>query len=183
MPDNYVQSDKTESIAQAAELFAAHGDFLLNVFQKELDEQDARDLWQNLFLSLVNHPVPNDVLNTRSYLYRAAVNDIIDFKRVKKFKKEKMLEYTEIIRKRGTHISPIRDMIGREALLGALKRIKRDLPRKIGQAVLHKYSNQMNHREIAEKMNIKRQTVNKYLSIGTKMMEQMQDQIKGDENG
>ena len=76
----------------------------------------------------------------------------------------------------------IHRLIGREEILKAFKQIEKDLPPAIGQALLHKHIKHMSHREIAEQMNIKKETVDRYLSVGTKMMEQMQDQITGEEH-
>lgn len=172
-----------DTAERAAELFSAHGDFLLNVFKKELCEQDARDLWQNLFLSLITHPVPEDIPNMRSYLYRAAVNDIIDFKRSQIRQKQKIQEYTDMVRQQEAHHTPLRGLIAQEALLKAFKKIEADLPPAVGQALLHKYSNNFSCGEIAEHMNIKKKTAYRYLSVGTKMMEQFQEQVVGDEHG
>ena len=171
-----------QNTQKAAELFSAHGDFLLNVYRRELNDEDARDLWQNLFMTLVARPVPDHVPNKRTYLYRAAVNDIIDFKRGLKLNQRKMREYLELNRQNKRQRRPVHKLIGREAILNAFKHIETNLPPAIGQALLHKYTKHMSHREIAEKMNIKKQTVDRYLSVGTKMMEQMQDKIIGEDH-
>ena len=171
-----------ENVAKAAEVFARHGDFLLRVFRKKLREQDAYDLWQDLFLTLTARPIPAGTQNIRGYLYRAAVHDIIDFKRdCRRCEKvfNKSLEKNLPSNAAG---NPVQQLIGIETVTEAFRKIEENLPPAIGQAVLHKYRKQLSHREIAEKMNIKKKTVDRYLSVGTKMMEQIQDQIEGDKH-
>ena len=124
--------------------------------------------------------IPPNTPNVRSYLYRAAVHDIIDFKRGLKLHKKKIDEYSELSRRTHSGRSPVQRLIGLETVTEAFKQIEKNLPPAVGQAVLHKHRKQLSHREIAEKMNIKKETVDRYLSVGTKMMEQIQDQIEGD---
>lgn len=170
------------NIERAAEMFAVHGDFLLRIFKKELNEQDAHDLWQNLFLSLTTKPVSVNISNVRGYLYRAAVHDIVDFKRNLKLHRRKIDEYSEVARQRKSDRSPVQQLISIESVNEAFRQIKNNLPPSVGQVVLNKYRKQLSHREIAEKMNIKKTTVDRYLSVGTKMMGQVHDQAEGDKH-
>jgi RNA polymerase sigma factor (sigma-70 family) len=171
-----------QNLEKVAEIFKAHGDFLLSVFQKKLKEQDARDLWQNLFLSLLSRPVPADIANVRGYLYRAAIRDIIDFKRGLKLNQQKMDEYSHMT-SQTTDRSLIHNLVVHETIIEAFMHIESSLPPAVRRAMLHKHTRHMSHREIAEHMNIKKETVDRYLSVGTKMMEQIQDQITGEDNG
>ncbi|MCK5000634.1 MAG: hypothetical protein KAS23_13910, partial [Anaerohalosphaera sp.] len=82
---NEVQINEVErNVRRASEIFSEHGIFLLQVFRRELDEHNADDLWQQFYVSLVNNPLSDDVNNIRGYLYRAARNDILDFKQKSK---------------------------------------------------------------------------------------------------
>jgi RNA polymerase sigma factor (sigma-70 family) len=162
------------NIANVAEIFAVHGDFLLRVFQKELNEQDAHDLWQNLFLTLTTKPMPANTTNIRSFLYRAAIHDIIDFKRRARLHEKKSDEYAQLLRQKKSERSPLQQLIGIESVTEVFRKIEENLPPAVGQVVLHKFRKQLTHRQIAEKMNIKKETVDRYLSVGTKMMEQIE---------
>ena len=167
-----------QNVEKVAEMFTTHGDFLFRVFRKELSEQDAHDLWQNLFLTLTTKPIPPHTTNIRRYLYQAAVHDIIDFKRQAQMHVRKIDEYSEITRKTQYDRCPVDQLIGIESVKEAFKKIEETLPPSVGQAVLHKFQKQLSRRQIAEKMNIKKETVDRYLSVGTKMMEQIEGDKK-----
>lgn len=167
-----------QNVENVAEMFATHGDFLFRVFRKELSEADAHDLWQNLFLSLITKPVPAHTTNIRRYLYQAAIHDIIDFKRSAKTHERRIGEYSTTLQRTQYDRGPVEQLIGIESVKDAFKKIEENLSPAIGQAVLHKFRKQLSHREIAEKMNIKKETVDKYLSVGTKKMEQIRGKDK-----
>jgi RNA polymerase sigma-70 factor (ECF subfamily) len=169
-----------QNIDDAAELFAVHGDFLLRIFQRNLPEQDAYDLWQDLFLSLITNPLPRHIPNVRNYLYRAAVNDIVDFRRRSQRHTEKMGEYSYWFKPDQFDDSPEQHLIDIESLAEIFGQIEQNLPATIRQAILDKHKNNMNHRQIAEKMNVKQKTVNRYISVGIKKIREIQDQITGD---
>lgn len=173
--DNYIDPAKAKSTVESvAEMFAVHGDFLLSVFKKEVNDQDAHDLWQNLFLNMTAKSVPVNRKNVRRFLYQAAVHDIIDFKRRDQLHKKKNDEYADIARRTQSSRSPLQQLIGIESVAEAFKKIEENLPPTVGQVVLHKFRKQLSRRQIAKKMNIKKETVDTYLSVGTKMMEQLE---------
>lgn len=175
MTDSHINPGNAKSnVETVAEMFAVHGDFLLSVFRKEVNDQDARDLWQNLFLTLTTKSVPANEKNVRRFLYQAAVHDIIDFKRRTKLHEKKNNEYADLARRTQSSRSPLQRLIGIESVAEAFKKIEENLPPTIGQVVLHKFRKQLSHRQIAKKMNIKKETVNTYLSVGTKMLEQLE---------
>jgi len=172
-----------QNVNEAAELFSVHGDFLLRIFQKDLPEQDAYDLWQDLFLSLVTNPVPRHIPNIRSYLYRAAINDIVDFKRRSQMHKEKIGEYSYMFKSEQFDGNPAQHLMNVENLSEIFRQIEQSLPSTVGQVILDKHKNNMSHRQIAEKMNLKQETVNRYMSVGMKKIREIQDQIIGDNCG
>jgi RNA polymerase sigma factor (sigma-70 family) len=173
--DSHINPGKAKSnIETVAEMFAVHGDFLLSVFKKEVSDQDASDLWQNLFLTLTTKSVPPNKKNIRRFLYQAAVHDIIDFKRRTQLHEKKNDEYADIARRTQTARSPLQQLIGIESVAEAFKKIEENLPPTIGQVVLHKFRKQLSHRQIAKKMNIKKETVDTYLSVGTKLLEKLE---------
>lgn len=175
MTNSHINPGKAKSnIETVAEMFAVHGDFLLSVFKKEVNDQDARDLWQNLFLTLTTRTAPVNKKNVRRFLYQAAVHDIIDFKRRTQLHEKKNNEYADIARRTQSSRSPLQQLIGIESVAEAFKKIEENLPPTIGQVVLHKFRKQLSRRQIAKKMNIKKQTVDTYLSVGTKMLVQLE---------
>jgi RNA polymerase sigma-70 factor (ECF subfamily) len=172
-----------QNVNEAAELFTVHGEFLLQLFQKKLPEQDAYDLWQDLFLSLVTNPIPRHIPNIRNYLYRAALNDIVDFKRRSQLHKEKIGEYSYMLKSDQFDGNPAKRLIEGESLSEIFRQIEQSLPSTVGQVILDKHKNNMSHRQIAEKLNLKQETVEQYMSVGIKKIREIQGQIIGDKYG
>lgn len=175
--------DIERNVRKATEIFSEHGAFLMQVFMRDLDEHDAHDLWQNLYMSLVRKPLAENLENVGGYLYRAAKHDIIDFRRKSKLRRQKIEDYST------KHIpikvvkDPALTMIVRESLMTAFSLVETRFPPSISQAVLYKRRDGLKNGEIAEKMGIKKQTVEYYLSIGTTMIKEFKDEILGDSNG
>ena len=157
-----------------------HGEFLLKIFQKNLQEQDAYDLWQELFLALVTKPLPSHIPNIRGYLYRVAINDIMDFKRRSQVRQEKIGEYSHLSKPEKNAQNPAQQVMEVESITEIFRQIEQNLPSTLGQVVLNKHKNNMTYQQIAKKMNVKEETVNRYMSLGMKKIRQIQDQIIGD---
>ena len=69
---------------EAVEIFLANSGFLMKILLRELQEQDALDIFQNMYIDITTKGFPDGIDNIRAYLYRAAKHDIIDFKRKSK---------------------------------------------------------------------------------------------------
>ena len=171
------------NVRKATEIFSEHGAFLMQVFRRELDEHDACDLWQNLYVSLVRNPLADNLRNVRGYLYRAANHDIVDFRRKIKLRRQKIDEYSIDRKVKKAVNDPVLAMMARESLMTAFSLVETRFPPSISQAVLYKRRDGLKNGEIAERMGIKKQTVENYLSIGTTMINEFKDEILGDDNG
>ena len=72
-------NNKKKNIKLASKIFFEYGDFIHSIIiSKVQDEDKASDLCQDLFLSLVQNPIPPEVANIKGLLYRAIINDIAD---------------------------------------------------------------------------------------------------------
>ena len=77
-----VESHNLYDVEAASKVFLEHGDFIRTIIrQKVRSEVEVEDLFHDLFLSLATKPVPPNIQNVRSYLYRALSTDIIDSRR------------------------------------------------------------------------------------------------------
>ena len=71
-----------DAVRAASEVFAEHGRFIRSVIRFQIhDESRVEDLYQEFFLYLVRTPLPSDVRNVRSYLFRALIHDAVDMSR------------------------------------------------------------------------------------------------------
>ena len=165
---------------RAEELFSAHGDFLMSVLLRDLSEQDALDVFQGLYLNIVMKGVPKDIENTRGYLYRAAKNDIIDFKRKSITYRKNIHKYSQHIQNSKPDDDPAEKLMRFNLLMKVFERIGKHLSPSVNQVFIQKFQHNLNHREIAEKLKIKKETVDRYLSVGTKQIQELRDQFFGD---
>ena len=69
----------SENVDKAYKVFAEHGNFIRAVIRSQVkNEAQAEDIFQDFFLALVAKPIPPDVKDLKSYLYKAINNDIVD---------------------------------------------------------------------------------------------------------
>jgi RNA polymerase sigma factor (sigma-70 family) len=59
--------------------------------------ENAEDILQNFFLSLILKPLPPETKDIRSYLYRSLINDIKDFNRREKTHRQKIRNYRDYL--------------------------------------------------------------------------------------
>ena len=70
---------RKERVAAAARIFAQHGGFVRAVIEQRVKDKGQReDLFQSFFLSLVNHPVPSEVRDVRTFIFKAVISHIAD---------------------------------------------------------------------------------------------------------
>ena len=68
-----------DAVRRAVAIFNEYGDFILAVIRFQAhDRSRQEDLFQEFFLALIRRPVPTEVRNIKSYLYRAIVHHILD---------------------------------------------------------------------------------------------------------
>jgi len=178
VPVSRGKSDTTQVCAE--DLFFEHGDFLMNVFLKNLPEQDALDAFQTLYLNIVMNGIPENTTNIRGYLYRAATNDIIDFKRKSSTYQKNIHNYSQHLRNSKSNNDPAEKLMRFSQLMKTFERIGKHLSPSVEQVFIQKYQHNLDHHEIAEKLNLKKGTVDRYLSVGTKQIQELHDQFFGD---
>ncbi len=165
--------------AQAEAAFAAHGSFLINVLKKDLPEQDAWDVFQELYLNIAIRGIPEGIDNVRAYLYRAAQNDIIDFKR-KSATQRKIIQQSLQAENPKLSENPAKKLMQFDLIMKSFEKIAKVLNPSINQVFVQKYQYNLSHHEIAEKLKIKKETVDRYMSIGTKQIQELYHQFMGD---
>ena len=162
-----------DNVNQADKIFARYGDFIYGVFcSKVKNEAQADDLYQDFFLSLVSDPIPPDVQNIESYLYRRITNDIIDaLRRMEKYrvlKKKYAKNLNFSINKNASTNAYIYEGQTDEIF----RSIRGQLPAREAKAVTLRFRDDCNNQEIAKKLNVKKGTVRSYISRGLKKIRQ-----------
>ena len=80
-PSSNQKFAQTSDTQTAARIFDEYESFLMTVISSKFSSQpdvDIEDLFQDLFLSLTERPIPSDVGSVKSYLSRSISNDIKD---------------------------------------------------------------------------------------------------------
>ena len=155
------------NVGQATVIFARYGDFIRAVIRCQVkNETKADDLFQDFFLSLVANPLPADVRNIKSLLYRAITNDIINAaQRVENYQ-NKMLKYAKRFNNPIYKKTPEQVVIDAEDTNRMFELIEMRLRRSEAQAITFRYRNNYNIKEVAMKMNVNSSSVRKYIYIG-----------------
>lgn len=164
----------------AAEVFLENSGFLMNVLLRDLPEQDAMDVFQNLYLNLTTKGLPANLENIKAYLYQAAQNDIIDFKRKSATYRKKIQHYSETAKDPKPSDNPAKKLMQFDMVMKAFDMIGKHLGPSVNQVFIQKYQHNLNHHEIAGKLKITKETVDRYLSVGTKQIQELSKHFFGD---
>jgi RNA polymerase sigma factor (sigma-70 family) len=161
------------TVRAAARVFNEYDAFIRTVIRfRAHDKRQEEDLFQEFFLSLIRKPVPPDVRNIQSYLYRAICNHILDSVRTRDSYHRAVRKYAKEIR------IPINSRSRRNAILqedaedkdAMIASFARHLQKREAQAFLLRYRDNFSIGEIAAKMGVNARTVSRYLSEGLKRL-------------
>jgi RNA polymerase sigma factor (sigma-70 family) len=154
-------------VAAAAEVFLNHKDFIREVICFHVqDEDQAEDLFQDFFLSFVSHPLPRDIQNIESYLYKAITNDIIDAVHRNEHYRNYIREYGERSDHARSEQTPAEAALRMEETGRVLDLIEKRLPYTEAQAVCLQYRDSHSAKDIAEQMGVGIATARGYVSEG-----------------
>jgi len=167
-------NDYTDNVNTAAKLFVEYGDFIRAVIRCQVkNETKADDLFQDFFLSLIVNPLPADVRNIKSFLYRAVTNDIINAVQRAENYQNKMLKYAKRFNHSINKITPENAVIEAEETNRMFELIKMRLRRSEAQAITFRYRNNYNIKEVAMRMNVNSRSVRKYIYVGLSKIRQL----------
>lgn len=164
------RSDK-KAVDAASAVFREHGAFIRSAIRFQARNEFLEDeLLQQLFLSLVTHPIPAGVWNVRSYLYRAIANDVIDSARRRARRRKHFEKFTEESRVSIHSQAPADALMHEEDSDAAFVRLTRQLSRREAEAVTLRYRDDRSIPEIARMMGVNRRTVSHYLAAAVRQL-------------
>ena len=174
-----LKSDAPGNVERATELFDEYGDFIRAIIRFHVgNEVEAEDLFQDLFLSIVARPIPEEVRNIKAFLYKLISDSIKDnFRRINRYK-TRIRRYAECY----LHIvdnHPAAGLIDVEETIKMFDLIERHLPTKEAMAVTLRFRDNCDTGEVAEKMGVKTRSVSRYVSIGLKKISHVLDKKQG----
>jgi RNA polymerase sigma factor (sigma-70 family) len=174
------KGEQSRNVELAAKIFSAYGEFILAVIHSQVgNNAQANDLFQDFFLSLVSKPIPPDIQNIKSYLYRAITNDIVDAARRSERYKILMHKHAEFLDYSINKGNPENALMEREEINQMFKVIGRQLPRSEAQAITIRFRNNFSIKEVAKKMHVNNRSVSRYISAGLSKVRQFFNSNKG----
>lgn len=155
------------NVAGAAKIISEYGNFIRTIICYKVKNEDlAEDLFQDFYISLVSKPIPAEVRNVRSYLYKAITNDILDAtRRINKYK-ARINKYAKISEYSVNKDAPEDALIETEETDKMFEAIDGWLQRTESQAISLRYKDSFDVKETAKKMNVNDRTVSRYVSSG-----------------
>jgi RNA polymerase sigma-70 factor (ECF subfamily) len=156
-----------ENVAVATKIFEEHGSYIYRVIRFQVtDESLVDDLFQNLFLKLIDNPLSLEGDELKKYLYRVIVNDVREaYRRKKRYKKllDKYADNQEYLinKKRPKNIYSVEERVD-----NIIRRAWESLSPKETNAISLRYLDGYSIQEVAYRMRVKKRTVSRYLCSG-----------------
>ncbi|MBN1764514.1 MAG: sigma-70 family RNA polymerase sigma factor [Sedimentisphaerales bacterium] len=162
-----------DNVNEAARIFEEHGEYIHRIINFQVNNKSlADDIYQEFFLSLIRKPVPSDVENIRSYLYRAIYNDVMDVDRRSKRYQERIKGYADFREQITDDEDVTKNLSAREEIEKMFEIVDKYVSRIEAKAIHLRYGENNNIQEVAKKMGVKTRSVSRYLSLGTKKIRQ-----------
>jgi RNA polymerase sigma-70 factor (ECF subfamily) len=156
-----------DPVQAATDIVTQHGPFIRTVIRMRVrDASREQDVFQELFLRLVERPVLASVDNIRGYLYRVIVNDAIDLARRQEKYRHHLLKYSQTARI-SIHKPASGDALEETHEKNSVfAHVARHLRYREAQVMIMRYRDDYSIAEIASALGIRRRTVSRYLTSG-----------------
>ncbi len=162
-----------DNVDAAARLFVEHGDFIRKIISyKIVNDNQKEDLFQDLFLFFACKPLPANIQNIRSYLYKVIANKVFDAARQTERHRIRVNKYAERV-ERAAENGPEDALIQSEEMNKMLEFMKENLPRRQAQAITLRYESNYNFQEMANEMNVNKKSAIRYVCVGLKKLRQV----------
>lgn len=170
----FSETDRTEirkRVGLAAEVFDRYGDEIRAIIHFNVkDKSKADDIFQEFFVSIVRKPIPSGIQDIRAYLYRAVTNDVIDVSRQIKCHQDHIQKYAECRKHFVIPEDPQDTALQTENTNKMFYLIENRLQKREAEVVVQRYGQGLSTTDTAEKMNVNKRIVSRYLSIALKKM-------------
>ena len=168
-------------VGLAAEVFDRYGDEIRAVIHFNVkDKSRADDIFQDFFVSIVRKPIPSGIRDIRAYLYKAVTNDVIDVSRQIKNHQDHIQKYAECRKHFEIPQDPQKTAIQTEGTKKMFHLIESRLPKREAEVVVQRYGHGLSIRDTAEKMNVNKKIVSRYLSLALKKMREFVPESEDD---
>lgn len=163
-----------ENVRLASTVLGDYGSFIRTIIRSQVgDQAEAEDLYQDLFLALVQKPIPENVKNIKAYLYRAIANDAVDVVRKTQTGRTLMRKYGKRPNDSINKHRPENALIEKEQMDIMFELIRERLPKSQTDAITLRYWHHYDIKEVAKKMGVDVRSVSRYVSVGLKKIRQL----------
>jgi RNA polymerase sigma factor (sigma-70 family) len=172
-------------VESATRIFEEYGDLIRAIVLHNLsDREKANDILQDFYLSLVRKPIPAEVRDVKSYLYRAITNDIIDAIRNERSYAARVHRYAETGKKNCVDYNDPQTIVSQgQEIQEMFRLIERQLPSREAEALAERFGKGSDIGEGAKRMGVNKRTFSRYACIGVKKIRDFLSQNDGDKNG
>jgi RNA polymerase sigma-70 factor (ECF subfamily) len=158
-------------VGLAADVFDKYSDEIRAIIHFNVkDKSKADDIFQEFFVSIVRKPIPSEIQDIRAYLYRAVTNDVIDVSRQIKSHRDHIQRYANCRKYYVIPEDPQNTVIQTENTQQMLHLIESRLPKREAEVVVQRYGQGLSTTDTAEKMNVNKKIVSRYLTAALKKM-------------
>jgi len=168
------QTETCERVAAAEAVFREHW-VMINEAVKACmrNSCEAEDVLQDLFISLVEKPIPSGVRNVRQYLFRTIRNDVTDAVRRRRNYDARIERYARR-RPEATAGEFPHDILARaEETHRIFQLVERHLPQREAEAVMQRYRYDKDTGDAAEAMGVNSRTFSRYVCMGIKKIREL----------
>ena len=167
------RTEVRKRVGLAAEIFDRYGDEIRAIIHFNVkDKSRAEDIFQEFFVSIVRKPIPTDIQDIRGYLYRAVTNDVIDTSRQIKKRRDRVQKYAECRKYFVISEDPQETAIQAENTKKMFQLIENHLPKREAKVLIQRYGQGFSTTDTAERMQVDKRIVSRYLSAALKKMRQ-----------
>jgi RNA polymerase sigma factor (sigma-70 family) len=161
-----------ERMRLASEVFAEYGSLIQVIIDRNIkDHALADDIYQDVFLSVVEEPVPTEG-NIVAYLYKRVTNDIIDEVRRAKNYRDRLGRYSLLTDRDSMQDCPEMTAIQLEETQNMLNLMTELLESYEKRAVMRRHFYGDSIAEAAKSMNVKKRTLSHYASVAIRKIKE-----------
>ena len=161
-------------IEEVKQIYEEDGDFIRKVIQVHSNNLlNGDDVFQSFFLRLLEKPIPCEVKNRRSYLYRMITNNMINEARRVKTYKERILRHSQVQPSRARACDPYEKVALEDELDYIMYVIDNNLPSQIATALKLRYKKDYTNGNIAQAMFVEKETGRRYIRRGLKKLREI----------
>lgn len=168
------QCDSSNNVRLATKIFDEYGYFIRTVINCRMRNEHCRnDIYNDFFLSLVRRPIPEEIANVKSYLYRAICNDICDAKRRLDRYEQHLHRHRQLPGRAKSAVAADKGLTDTDEACKLFEVIEMQLSSSEAKVLKLRYKNELNNSEIAECLNVGHASVSTYMSTGLKKLREI----------